>query len=311
MNSARVPGTYRLIKSSLGAVVLAGTLLATGIAPASADAAGEHYVALGDSFASGPLVPDITGPLACGRSTHNYPHELAARLHVASFKDVTCSGAATKHTTEPQSGSVLGLPTGTEPPQFDALGPDTTLVTLTFGGNDAGLVGVAQDCMTLDPGAKPCKDRFAAQVDQRIEEFKPRIAAVLDGIHARSPKARVVATGYGDYIRPGGCFPLQPVLGVDADFLQGSVDRLNAAVAEAAAAHGADYADVRTPSKGHDSCAAPGDRWIEGYVPVHLAAPLHPNRQGEESYARIIGDQLQLQLQSQSQSQSQLQLQKG
>lgn len=303
MNSTRLPGTRRPVKRSLGAVALAGVLVGAGTSAASAEpgpaapASGEAYVALGDSFASGPLVPDITSPLACGRSTHNYPHELAARLNVASFKDVTCSGASTKHTTEPQSGSILGLPTGTEPPQFDALSPDTTLVTLTFGGNDTGLVGVAQNCMTLDPGATPCKDRYTQggvdQIAQRIEEFKPRIAAVLDGIHARSPRARVVAVGYGDYIKPDGCFPLQPVLGIDADYLQASVDRMNGAIAQAAATHGAEYVDLRSPSKGHDACAAPGDRWIEGFIPMHLAAPLHPNRQGEENYARIIDDQLQ------------------
>ncbi|WP_393056885.1 SGNH/GDSL hydrolase family protein [Streptomyces sp. LN549] len=297
MNSPRNNAFCRTVRTSVTALALAG--LAVGTSASGAWAAGEDttsYVALGDSMASGPLIPDITGPVACGRSTHNYAHELAAGIG-ASLRDVTCSGAKSKHMTEKQSLSLLDIPMGSAPPQFDALRADTDLVTLTIGGNDAGLVGIAQDCMTLDPTATPCKDKLTEggvdQVAQRIAEFAPRLAAVLDGIHQRSPQARVIVTGYGLYIKPGGCWPLQPVLPVDADFLQGSVDRMNTVIAEQSAAHGAEYVDVATPSKGHDACQAPSDKWVEGYVPTAAAAPLHPNQQGEAAYARIIGAHLQ------------------
>lgn len=59
-----------------------------------------------------------------------------------------------------------------------------------------------------------------------------------------------------------------------------------------ALAHGAAYIDLVTPSAGHDACQSPSRRWIEGYVPVNLAAPLHPNRAGEAAYARIIAGQI-------------------
>ncbi|MFD7866111.1 SGNH/GDSL hydrolase family protein [Streptomyces sp. NPDC057682] len=302
MNQSYSKALCRIVRSrgarlSVAAAALAGLAVGTGAPGASAatdDAV--SYVALGDSMASGPLIPDITGPVACGRSTHNYAHELAASIG-ASLRDVTCSGAKSKHMTEKQSLSLLDIPMGSAPPQFDALRADTDLVTLTIGGNDAGLVGIAQDCMQLDPTATPCKDKLTEggvdQVAQRIAEFGPRLGAVLDGIHQRSPQARVLVTGYGLYIKPGGCWPLQPVLPVDADYLQGSVDRMNAVIAEQSAAHGAEYIDVATPSKGHDACQAPADRWLEGYVPTALAAPLHPNKQGEAAYARIIGAHLQ------------------
>lgn len=298
MNPTRHQTFRRAVRASAAALALAGPALGTSVSgawAATADAT-TSYVALGDSMASGPLIPDITGPLACGRSTHNYAHELAASIG-ASLRDVTCSGAKSKHMTEKQPLSLLDIPMGSAAPQFDALRPDTDLVTLTIGGNDAGLVGIAQDCMTLDPTATPCKDELTEggvdQVAQRIAEFAPRLGAVLDGIHQRSPQARVIVTGYGLYIKPGGCWPLQPVLPVDADFLQGSVDRMNTVIARQSAAHGAEYVDVATPSKGHDSCQAPADKWVEGYVPTAAAAPLHPNRQGEAAYARIIGAHLQ------------------
>lgn len=294
----------KLLKGTLGAAAAAGLVVGAAAAPAAADTAaagasaeaGEVYVALGDSMASGPLIPLPTGPLACGRSTENYAHELADRLGVAELRDVTCSGARTDHMTRPQSLSLLGVDMGEAPPQFDALGADTTLVTLTIGGNDAGLVGVAQDCMQLDPTADLCKDRFTEggvdTVAQRIEAMGPKLGAVLDGIRARAPQARVLVTGYGDYIKPGGCWPYQPVLAADADWLQGSVNHMNRVIADRAAAHGAEYVDVFTPSRGHDACQPPGDKWVEGYVPTAPAAPLHPNERGEEAYAGIIHQQL-------------------
>ncbi|MEV5749108.1 SGNH/GDSL hydrolase family protein [Actinoallomurus sp. NPDC052308] len=293
MSSPSAHGVRRRLTGALGAA--AAVAVTVGLAAPPASAAGPKYVALGDSMASGPLIPNITGNVGCGRSTHNYAHELAVQLG-AELHDVTCSGAETKHMTASQSLSVAGVSTGTAPPQFDALTADTTLVTLTIGGNDAGLVGIAQDCANLDPTATPCKDRYTEggvdQVAQRVDAVGPRLAAVLDGIHQRSPKARVLVTGYGLYVKPGGCWPLQPVLPVDADYLQGNVHRLNGVIAAQARAHNAEYVDVETPSAGHDACQSATVKWVEGYVPVNPAAPLHPNQRGEANYARIIADHL-------------------
>jgi lysophospholipase L1-like esterase len=289
MPSPSVHGLRRILAGTLGAA--AAFAVTIGVVAPPASAAGQKYVALGDSMASGPLIPNITGNVGCGRSTHNYAHELAARLG-AELHDVTCSGAETKHMTESQSLSVAGVSTGIAPPQFDALTADTTLVTLTIGGNDAGLVGIAEDCVNLDPTATPCKARYTEggvdQVAQRVDAVGPRLATVLDGIHQRSPKARVLVTGYGLYVKPGGCWPLQPVLPVDADYLQGNVHRLNGVIE----ADDAEYVDVETPSTGHDACRSATAKWVEGYVPVNLAAPLHPNQRGELNYARIIAGHL-------------------
>ncbi len=65
-------------------------------APASATVYGS-YVALGDSYSAGPLIPQQRpDPLGCLRSTNNYPAFLATYLTtVRSFTDVTCSGAET------------------------------------------------------------------------------------------------------------------------------------------------------------------------------------------------------------------------
>ena len=282
----------RLLHGMVGALVLAGTALVASPAHAAPLAEGPvEYVALGDSMASGPLIPNITGPIGCGRSTHNYAHELAAALG-ANLRDVTCSGAKSRHMTEPQSTSVGGVDTGTVPPQFDALTASTTLVTLTIGGNDVGLVGIAEDCVNLDPTATPCKGEFETEVAQRTQELGPRLSAVLDGIRARSPKARIVVTGYGLYIKPTGCWPGQPGLPTYANFLPGAVNAMNGVIRDQANAHGATYIDLVTPSAGHDACQSATKRWVEGYVPLNPAAPLHPNARGEAAYAAIIGNTL-------------------
>lgn len=130
------------------------------------------------------------------------------------------------------------------------------------------------------------------QIGARIEAAAPRIGAAVDGIKTRSPQARVLLTGYGLYIKPGGCWPIQPWLGPDADYLQSKVDQLNQVISDQATAHGAEYVDVRGPSLGHDACQSSSVRWVEGLVPSHPAAPLHPNAQGEAAYADIIGGQI-------------------
>ena len=276
--------------SALMGAALAAAPTATAAAPAATP---QVYVALGDSMASGPLIPNPTGPLACARSTHNYAHVMAAALGIPTLRDVTCSGASTSDMTNPQPLSIAGVSAGTAPPQFDALSADTTLVTLTIGGNDVGLVGVGQNCMQLNPFAAPCKNKYVVNgvdsVAARSDAFAPKLAAVLDGIHQRAPLARVLVTGYGLYLKAGGCWPVQPVLGSDATWLQSEVDYLNQVIAATSASHAAQYVDVRTPSAGHDSCQAESARWVEGYVPLTLAAPLHPNQAGEAAYAGIVG----------------------
>ena len=279
----------------LRVLIAAGLGLATVAAGPAAAAPGDVYVALGDSFASGPLIPNQVD-LGCLRSDHDYPRLLASRLGVATFRDVTCSGADTGDFTSAQPRSFLGRALPPAPPQYDALSADTTLVTITIGGNDTDLLDVAQDCVNLLPFQTPCRRRYVVDgvdtVAARIDAFAPTLGAVADQVRARSPRARVVFTGYGLFIRRNGCWPVVPVYGSDATWLQGLVDRLNAAIAAQARAHGAAYVDLRTPGAGHDACSSASQKWIEGFVPSNVAAPLHPNGRGEAAYAQIIDDTL-------------------
>jgi lysophospholipase L1-like esterase len=263
-------------------VLLAALSITAMTGTASAAQRFTEYVALGDSAAAGPLIPDQDVlHLGCLRSTRNWPSVLAAALGVEEFRDVTCSAAVADDFEGSQTTFL-----GPVPPQFDALTPTTDLVSLTIGGNDIGLVGAALGCVNLlpEPVGASCEARLTAggvdQLAQKIDAFGPEFAAVLDAIHARSPKAKVVVVGYGTYIRPGGCYPVQPLWGRDSDYLQASINRLNGVFAAEAAAHGAAFLDIAPPSVGHDVCAPIAKRWFEGLVPTTVAAPLHPNQRG-------------------------------
>jgi lysophospholipase L1-like esterase len=265
---------------------------ACALCAGAANAAGV-YVALGDSYTSAPLVPNQHGePIDCGRSDHNYPSLVAAALAADTFVDVSCGSAQTKHMTEPQPDLPLG---GTNPPQFNGLRADATLVTVGIGGNDAGLVGVAEKCAQLgatDPMGTSCRDYWAPggndQVAARIEETKPKIAAVLQGIHQRAPQARVAIVGYPDVLPKNGesCWPMVPLSPDDIRYIDELIVRINAMIAGQAAANDADFVDTYRDSGGHDVCKLPPNRWFEGVVPTEPAYPLHPNAKGEASMAR-------------------------
>jgi len=259
-------------------------------APQSAAAAG-LYVALGDSYTSGPLIPNQVGtPADCARSDHNYPSLTAAAFGL-TLRDVSCSGATTKHMANPQSGLPAG---GTNPPQFNGVTRDAALVTVGIGGNDAGLVSVGAKCGQLgatNPNGHACRDFYTAggrdQVKEKIDAAAPKVAAVLQGIHTRAPAARVAIVGYPAVVPTDGtgCYPTVPLSPDDIAYFNELLVKINAMIAEQARANDAEYVDTYTPSIGHDVCKLPLTRWFEGLVPTEPAFPLHPNGRGEASLA--------------------------
>lgn len=273
--------------SRITAVVSALALVVAGSVQASAAPPPLVYVAMGDSYAAGSLVLPASDLLTCARSAINYAGLINRQVDPKGFRDVTCGGATTAHFTTPQRGIVLG----TAAPQYDALSSDTTLVTVGIGGNDIGLVGLAESCINLlppnSPLGKSCKavntaggvDRIAAKIDA----FAPTYGTVIEQIRQRAPQAKILMVGYPTAIQPGGCWPFVPVWGQDADYLQGLLSRLNLRMKEQSVAHGAEYVDLATPSVGHDMCKGNATKWIEGLIPNVLTdglAPLHPNAAG-------------------------------
>jgi lysophospholipase L1-like esterase len=256
---------------------------------AGAAQAAPRYVALGDSYAAGPLIPLPLPPFGCLKSSNNYGHIAQRTLGYDEFRDPSCSGAETEDMTAPQNVSP-----GPNPPQLDSLSADTALVTLTIGGNDIGFSSIAEDCVSLVPFGSPCRDRYVQgdqdEITRRIEETAPKVDAVLDGIRARSPQAQVLVVNYSAiFPHTGrGCFPKMPVARGDVPWLREKQEELNAMLARQAVANDAGVVDVYAASVGRDACASSGSRWVEPYVPATAAAPLHPNLRGMRAMAEMV-----------------------
>lgn len=246
----------------------------------------DSYVALGDSFTSGPGIPPQVSD-ECGRSSSNYPTLVAEVLNVSRFVDVSCGGAVSTDLSQSQS-TFRGVGVL---PQYDALTPDIDLVTVGIGGNDIGLVQLAVGCVNLrpPPNGQSCAVTNTAggsdRVDAAIDAFGPRYGTIAEEIRDRSPNAKIVFVGYPTAIRDGGCFPDQRMWPDDATYLQDKLDRLNDAMRRQAQDAGAEYVDLATSTVGHDSCAEPAERWMEGLSPVAEAIPLHPNAAGHRNAA--------------------------
>jgi lysophospholipase L1-like esterase len=289
-----VPQSFGFIVRSGGLAAGAALVIAV-LGAAAAQAAIGPYVSLGDSYTAAPLVPNPTGsPILCGRSTNNYPSDVSRALSPLSFTDASCSSATTADMAQSQS---LDGGVQTAPPQFNALASSDALVTLGIGGNDAGLIGVAEECGKLDvirPFGTACKNHYTSGGSDpnkaAINATGPKVAAVIQGIHARAPQAEVLVVGYPDGLPTNGsaCWPLVPLSAGDITYFNSLETALNTVLRNAANANGATYVDTFTSSIGHDACKAPGTAWVNGFIPTSAAFPLHPNQAGEQNMANQV-----------------------
>ncbi|MEW1953396.1 SGNH/GDSL hydrolase family protein [Terrabacter sp. NPDC080008] len=247
-----------------------------------------HYVALGDSYASGagitPFVADA--PATCSRSRLNYSHDIAAVTHPTSFNDASCSGARTSDFFSSQGPGVA--------PQLDAVTKDTRLVTMTIGGNDEGVFANSFfGCVALsyaDMGGNPCQRAYGTAFTDQIEkQTYPHLVAALTAVRKKAPAASVVILGYPQILPATGqpsCYRSMPIAMGDVPWLHHEEEVLNEVVRRAARVTGARFVDMTAASQGHDACQPVGQRWIEPAVAPINALPVHPNALGEAAMAR-------------------------
>lgn len=279
-------------------VLASGVTLAApaGAAPAEDESVFTSYVALGDSYAAGPLIPVQSGaPAGCLRSDRNYPSIVARRGGVSDLDDVSCSGATTADLFAPQA-----TPLGVNPPQLDALTDDTEGVTLTIGADDTGFVQIIAECAQASP-ARPagaaCRDAHTEDGEDvlaaGIADTAPAVAAALAEIGQRSPDARVLVVGYPAVLPVDGpgCAPAVPLSPGDVAYLRDTEIALNAMLAEQADSAGVEFVDTYDRFAGHDICQRPGVKWVEGLVPTSPAAPVHPNALGMAEMAALVLDE--------------------
>jgi len=256
------------------ALLAVGTLLGAlapllTVAPA-AEAAGESYVALGDSYSSGvgtrSYIADGSG---CQRSTYAYPHLVAAqRGYTLSFQ--ACSGATVGSVTTNQLG---------------ALNSSTAFVTLSVGGNDAGFADVLTECAT---------PWWAGDCDGAIDQAQAYINHQLPGslsnlyaaIRSRAPGARVVVVGYPRVFMGEDCNAGTWFSPAEQTRLNQTADLLNSRISAQASARGFVFANPTSRFTGHAVCDDP--EWLNG-LSNPISESYHPNRAGQaEGYAPLV-----------------------
>ena len=278
--------------SSLTAVLLA--LVACSCAwdrgEAQQDPSGPSsvYVALGDSYSSAPLNPDVADE-QCLRSTRNYASRLARALSV-QLTDATCAGAQTADVRAAQD-LPEGRGGGSVPPQIDAVGRQTELVTIGLGGNDGGLfTAIVRGCLAAGSDSAGCVralERSGERSDFR--RTGEAIAAVVEDVRRRA--ADGVAIVLVDYPRiVDSARPCPPLPGVEQESLAAVANaqrQLNRTLAQAAADSGAVFLDLEETSQTHDLCSA--DPWVnDGVTKPGIAARWHPLPQEQAAVARLL-----------------------
>jgi lysophospholipase L1-like esterase len=247
------------------------------------------YVALGDSYVAGPLIPgqDLSMP-GCLKSDRNYPHLVLPGIRARHLVDRSCSGAEIDDLYQQQDVD----PNPDNPPQITALNRNTAVVTVGLGGNDMGFTGIVETCASQNPLGPGCRAEYVRdgrdEISERIRTIAPELHAALVDVRRRAPRAQVFVVGYPTVLPEtgDGCYPRVPILPGDVPYLRAKAKELNAMLRAQARRAGVHYVDTATPSIGHDVCAL--DRWVEGLVPLAPAAPVHPNAAGMRATAAVV-----------------------
>lgn len=290
--------------ASLVAIIAAMSAQIMIAGPSAGAARTYNYVALGDSYTAATGYDrgsDTTfAPLGCFQSRTNYPRQLVGFLRrqhqLGTFVDASCGGATTAHATKAQR-----TPIGINRPQLSRITKEINLVTIGIGGNDAGLIPLAQQCVEYGLTNRSCKAAHvrggADDITAAFAVAEPKIEAVITAVRARAARdVRILIVNYLEAVPDNGrgCFPTVPVLPMDSAWFTQKFRQLNAMLATAARHQNAQLVDTYTPSIGHNVCTPAPTRYVEfvGVVSSNpafsLAAPLHPNIGGAHAQARAV-----------------------
>ncbi|GAA3581363.1 SGNH/GDSL hydrolase family protein [Kribbella ginsengisoli] len=252
--------------------------------------AGSRYVALGSSFAAGPGIKPIVDK-AAGRSGRNYPQLVAEALGL-ELTDVTYSGATTAHILRERQDEA--------PPQIDAVGPDTALVTITAGGNDLEYIGTFIRGSMMNTLAKPATllgRRVANRIRARVSYLKEpgeyaavaaSLTEIVNTVRERAPRSRVVLVDYLTVVGPGTRARLDvPLNEEQLPSIVMMADGLAGAFATAAEATGADLVEASAAGRSHAVGSA--EPWTTGFrFGPGRGVPYHPTAAGMAAVADLV-----------------------
>ena len=250
-------------------------------------AVGDHYVALGSSFAAGPGVGVRApgSPRRAGRSSTNYAHLVAARLGL-ELDDRTFSGATT--------AQLLGTGARGRPGQIDAIRSRTRLVTVTTGGNDVGyLPGLVAASLPAAASLVPALGRARAATDdperlgRALLRLEDDLTRLVREVQARAASCTVVLVGYLTVLPSDATVSTAPLPAGVADWGREVARRLAETTARVARDTGVGYADVPQLSRGHHAWSA--EPWTRRFhLTLRGGAPYHPDAAGMTAVADLL-----------------------
>jgi len=324
----------------------------------------DFVVALGDSYGSGEGADDyapwsdnngtsITAVNACHQSANAWIRKttlpgdgatIGAKGDSASpdldFHFLACSGAETENllpfhsiggprptNAEGQSGAYGQAGTVS---QLDAgyLDENTTLVTMSVGGNDMRFSGIISACVqavlsltgdcseeVLEGDTESVIPASTARMEVELPES---LTTVIDLVRERAPNARIAVTGYPKLFESGT--QCVAVAEINQDWLNTFADSMNDTIqrtVEAANSPGAPeafFVDTQEKFTGHNLCTGDGVSGINGlqWTVTPGESPLvpglgfftadgfvsrtsvHPNNLGTDLYSQALEDALAL-----------------
>ena len=306
------------VRTRLAVLGSAAALAATALVPVQlvgatpAAAAAYDWVALGDSYTAG-VIPAAGDTFevprdGCERTDLSYPQVIDRDLgSLIDLTNVSC-GAATIEDVTFNAQQPIGrhLPPFSEdpdypfppvPPQSEAVGPGTDVVTVGVGGNTLGFAEILFTCLQLGDGSggvgTPCRDDLADNIPARLTKVGKDYDDMLATLHERAPHAKIVNVGYPTVIpedtskcRYNDWEQFASITPGDLDWLRDDVLKpLNATIEKSAGEHGDAFVDLAPSSQNHSVCDA--GKWVEGVFTTFPSdvAFVHPNAKGHKNAA--------------------------
>jgi lysophospholipase L1-like esterase len=229
--------------------------------PASA-ASSVHYVALGDSYASGVGAGSyISSSGSCDRSTNAASALWAAAHAPATYTSVACSGATTT--------TLINT-------QLSALSATTTLVSVTIGGNDTGFSNIMETCALQ--GTSACVSAVQSAENFAQSTLPGVLNTTYNDIRSHAPNAHVVVLDYPVFYALGTfCIGLSATSHAKIDE---GINILDGVINTAATQHGFTFGDVRTKFVGHQLCGS-GTNWLHSLNITDITESYHPTASGQ------------------------------
>jgi len=243
-----------------------------------------EYVALGDSYTSGPGIEPLSEKAApCQRSTVDYPALIARRLD-AQLTDVSCGSATTPDVlSQPQTTAQVQVP------QINAVTREADLVTVGIGANDGFATPLFLQCLFGRAPEKTCPTFVEEEVPARLSHIETAVGEILAEVRRHAPEATIVLVGYMSLASGGQRCKELPVSDEVLTTMHRAEQQLEQTLAAAAEQHRAVFVPMGRLSKGHDPCA--DKPWTNGIK----ASPgngefLHPRKAGMVATADAIVD---------------------